>query len=48
MAAKPAALNVLGIYGNMSGLKVDINKTKLVWIGKKRYSKNKLDVGVGG
>ena len=39
------ALNVLEIYGNMSGLKVSIDKTKLVWIGKKHFSKDKLDVG---
>ena len=40
-----AALNVLEVFGNMSGLKVNTDKTKLVWIGKKRYSKDKLDVG---
>ena len=26
-----AALNTLEIYGNISGLKVNIDKTKLVW-----------------
>ena len=40
-----AALNVLEVFGNMSGLKVNMDKTKLVWIGKKRHSKDKLDVG---
>ena len=40
-----AALNVLEVYGTMSGLKVNIDKTKLVWIGKKRHSKDKFDVG---
>ena len=40
-----AALNVLEVFGNMSGLKVNMDKTKLVWIGKKHHSKDKLDVG---
>ena len=40
-----AALNVLEVYGNMSGLRVNMDKTKLVWIGKKRNSKDKFDVG---
>ena len=40
-----AALNVLEVFGNMSGLKVNMDKTKLVWIGKKRHSKDKLNVG---
>ena len=29
----------------MSGLKVNMDKTKLVWTGKKRHSKGKLNVG---
>ena len=40
-----AALNILAVFGNMSGLKVNMDKTKLVWIGKKRHSKDKLNVG---
>ena len=40
-----AALNVLEVYGNMSGLRINMDKTKLVWIGKKRNSKDKFDVG---
>ena len=40
-----AALNVLEVYGNMLGLRVNMDKTKLVWIGKKRNSKDKFDVG---
>ena len=32
-----AALNVLEVFGNMSGLKVNMDKTKLVWIGKKTF-----------
>ena len=40
-----AALNILEIYGSMSGLKINMDKTKLVWIGKKRFSKDKLYVG---
>ena len=34
-----AALNVLEVYGNMSGLRVNMDKTKLVWIGKKKEFK---------
>ena len=40
-----AAFNVLEVYGNMSGLRVNMDKTKLVWIGKKRNSKGKFDMG---
>ena len=39
-----AALNVLEIFGSMSGLKTNSEKTKLVWIGKKRYSKDKYKI----
>ena len=39
-----AALNTLEIFGTLSGLKINTDKTKLVWIGKKRYSKDKLDI----
>ena len=40
-----AALNVLEIFGSISGLRINTDKTKLVWIGKKRYSSDQLDVG---
>ena len=40
-------LSEFEIYGNMSDLKVSIENTRLVWIGKKHYSKDKLVVGVG-
>ena len=39
-----AALNTLEIFGNLSGLKVNTDKTMLVWIGKKRYSKDKFNI----
>ena len=38
-----AALNTLEIFGSMSGLKINTNKTKLTWIGKKRHSKDKIN-----
>ena len=38
-----AALNTLEIFGDLSGLKVNTDKTKLIWIGKKRYSRDKFD-----
>ena len=40
-----AALNVLECFGSMSGLEINTDKTKLIWIGKKRFSKEKIDVG---
>ena len=40
-----AALNTLEIYGGISGLKVNTDKTQIVWIGKKKYSKDKIETG---
>ena len=37
-----ATLNVLEIFGTVSGLKVNSEKTKLIWIGSKKHSKEKL------
>ena len=37
-----AALNILEIFGSISGLKVNTDKTKLIWIGKKKHCKDKL------
>ena len=37
-----AALNTLEIYGSYSGLKINTDKTKLIWIGKKKFSTDKL------
>ena len=39
-----AALNILELFGNLSGLKMNADKTKLIWIGSKRHCKYKLDV----
>ena len=39
-----ATLNTLEIFGNISGLKMNTEKTKLVWLGRMRHSKEKLDV----
>ena len=42
-----AALNTLEIFGNMSGLKMNKDKKKIIWIGRKRYSREKLlDTGL--
>ena len=38
-----AALNTIEIFGNYSGLKMNTSKTKLIWIGSKRHSKDKID-----
>ena len=40
-----AALNTLEIYGTVSGLKVNTDKTQIVWIGKKKHAKEKIDTG---
>ena len=37
-----AALNTLEIFGSISGLNINKNKTKIVWIGKKRNSDDTL------
>ena len=39
-----AALNTLEIFGELSGLFVNTDKTQVVWIGKKRGSKSKLNI----
>ena len=40
-----AALNTLETYGAISGLLVNTEKTQIVWIRKKRHSKEKLETG---
>ena len=37
-----AALNVLEIFGSLSGLKMNSEKTKVIWIGRKKHSKDKI------
>ena len=37
-----AALNTLEIFCNFSGLKMNKEKTKMIWIGQKKFSKEKL------
>ena len=37
-----SALNTLEILGSFSGLQMNKEKTKVVWIGRKRYSREKL------
>ena len=39
-----AALNILETFGNFSGLKMNMEKTKVIWVGRKRFSKEKLNV----
>ena len=41
-----AALNTLEIFGNFSGLKMNREKTRVIWIGRKKHSKDKLKVSV--
>ena len=37
-----AALTILEIFGNMSGLCMNKDKTKMIWIGRKRFCREKL------
>ena len=39
-----AALNTIEVFGSYSGLKINKSKTKLVWIGRKKHSKWKLNI----
>ena len=39
-----AALNTIEVFGSFSGLKMNTTKTKLVLIGRKKHSKDKLFV----
>ena len=41
-----SALNTLEIFGNISGLKMNKEKTKVIWIGRKKFLKEKLPVSV--
>ena len=36
------SLNVLEIFGSYSGLKMNTEKTKVVWIGRKKLTKDKI------
>ena len=38
-----AALNTVEIFGTISGLFVNRDKTRLVWLGKKRHLRDKID-----
>ena len=44
-ASLSAALHALEMFRSMSGLTINAEKTNLIWIGKKRYSQEKLLVG---
>ena len=35
---------MLEIFDSMSGLKMNTMKTKVIWIGRKKFSKDKLKV----
>ena len=38
-----AALNTLEVYGTLSGLRMNSSKCKMIWIGRKKHSKDKLN-----
>ena len=37
-----SSLNTLEVFGSISGLKMNCDKTKVIWIGRKKYCKDKL------
>ena len=39
-----AALNTIEVFGSFSGLRMNKSKTKLIWIGRKKYSKDNLEI----
>ena len=39
-----AALNTLEIFGSLSGLKVNTEKTKIIWLGRKKHSRDKFEI----
>ena len=39
-----SALNTLEIFGTLSGLRMNKDKTKLIWIGRKKFVKEKLNI----
>ena len=39
-------LNTLEIFGSLSGLKMNLSKTKMLWIGKKRLCNDKINCGM--
>ena len=41
-----AALSPLEVYGSYSGLKMNKDKRKVIWIGRMRYSKDKLKISI--
>ena len=43
-----ATLNTLEIFGTYSGLKMNTSKTKIIWIGKTKFSKDKLKTTLTG
>ena len=38
-----SALNTLEIFGSISGLKMNTEKTKIVWLGRKKHSREKIE-----
>ena len=40
-----AALNILEVFGSISGLQINTEKTKLIWIGKNDTLVTKLTLG---
>lgn len=37
------ALNTIEIFGSLSGLKMNSEKTKVIWLGSKKYSRDKIE-----
>ena len=41
-----ASLNTLEVFGSISGLKINSDKTKVIWIGRKKMCKEKLKTNI--
>ena len=37
-------LNIMELFGSLSGLKMNTEKTKIIWIGSKKHCKEKLNI----
>ena len=42
--ALQAALNTIEVFGSFSGLRMNMDKTRIIWKGRKKYSKDKLNI----
>ena len=39
-----AALNIIEIFRSLSGLKVNTEKTKIIWLGRMKHSRGQFEI----